>query len=117
MRIRATGLLAFSLLAGCAETDPYQRMGLWNPLGANDANLRAMVADPRDLELGQGGARGAGDMGAAAVARLRTDTVRRLPASSISKVQPADAGAATEGGSGAATPAAPVAAPAGGGSP
>ena len=55
MRIRA--LITLPLLvwiAGCAETDPYQRTGSWQPTGANAINLAAMVANPADLVRGRG---------------------------------------------------------------
>ena len=102
------------LLAGCAQTDPYTRPGEWHPLGANAANLRAMIADPRDLDEGRGAGFSEGDVAVAAVARLRADAVKRLPASSISPVKTSDSGA-QQGGGEAATPAAPVAAPVGAG--
>ncbi len=112
MPITAKSLLALGcLLAGCAEIDPYQRPGVWHPLGANAANLRAMVSDPRDLEFGRASGPSPGDIGAAAVARLRADAVRRLPASAISHVRASETGPA-QGPGDAATPAAPVAAPA-----
>jgi hypothetical protein len=41
-------------MAGCAQTDPYQRIGAWQPSGVVDGNLAAMVADPRDLIRGHG---------------------------------------------------------------
>ena len=108
---QALGLLTLlGLLAGCTETEPYERAGQWNPIGANAANLRAMVADPHDLELGRGAGPFAGDMGAAAVARLRAGAVHPLPSSAISGVRTTDTGAAPAGASEGATAAAPVAA-------
>ncbi len=98
-------------LASCAQTDPYTRPGEWHPLGANAANLRAMAADPRDLDEGRAAAFSEGDIAVAAVARLRADAVKRLPASAISEVKATDTGPAAGAGD-AATPAAPVAAPA-----
>lgn len=98
-------------LAACEQTDPYVRPGDWRPLGANAANLRAMVADPADLYQGRAAAASPGDLAAAAVARLRADAVKRLPASSIAEVHVTDT-SAQQGYGNAATPAAPVAAPA-----
>ncbi len=115
----ACHLLALGLaVAGCGSTEPYVRAGEWHPLGANAANLRAMVADSRDLDLGRGANFSEGDIGAAAVVRLRADAVKRLPASSISTVRANDTGAPSGPGN-EATPAAPVAALAGatGGAP
>lgn len=106
-------LLAFGCaLASCAQTDPYTRPGQWHPLGANAANLRAMVADPRDLYQGRISADQPGDMAAAAVERLRADAVKRLPASAISGVLATDTGPSAGGPGNEATAAAPVTAPA-----
>jgi type IV pilus biogenesis protein CpaD/CtpE len=110
MPITAKTVLALGcLLAGCAELDPYQRPGVWRPLGANAANLRAMVSDPRDLEYGRASGPSPGDIGAAAVARLRADAVRRLPASATAQMKATDTSPAQRPGD-AATPASPVAA-------
>lgn len=47
-------LIGAFLVAACTYDlgDPFQRPGTFKPLGANDANLRVMVANPDDL-LGQ----------------------------------------------------------------
>lgn len=49
--MRIAFLLAVLLLpAGCGlNSDPMKQPGTWEPTGANDINLRAMVADPADL--------------------------------------------------------------------
>ncbi|MEO9189389.1 MAG: hypothetical protein ABI224_05190 [Acetobacteraceae bacterium] len=108
---RSLAILALVLtLAACDRTEPYTRQGDWHPLGANAANLSAMVADPRDLYQGRGAVSSAGDLAAAAVARLRADAVKRLPASSISDVHATDTGPQAAPGN-EATPSAPVAAP------
>jgi type IV pilus biogenesis protein CpaD/CtpE len=53
--IRTTVLLAgVLLLTGCADRDPYRRTDVWQPTGANAANLAAMVANPYDLIRGHG---------------------------------------------------------------
>jgi len=51
----ALGPLALATLAlgGCSMTDPYQREGTWKPLGVNDLNIAAQVANPADLTRGQ----------------------------------------------------------------
>ena len=45
------------LLGGCAgsplASDPFAQPGTWSETGVNDANLRAMVADPHDLVAGK----------------------------------------------------------------
>lgn len=89
-------LLAPLLLAaaGCSVTDPLQREGLWRPTGANEANLRLMVAMPSDLVQGVAARDADGHGAARAVERLRAGRVRPLPNVSISKVAPVGGGAA-----------------------
>ena len=95
--MRARAALAFALLpalAGCAVTDPLTQEGLWHPTGANEANLRLMVAAPSDLARGVA-ARGADGHGAArAVDRLRRGRVKPLPDVGIATSAPAGAVAA-----------------------
>jgi type IV pilus biogenesis protein CpaD/CtpE len=43
-----------TLLPGCAQTDPYKREGMWQPVGANAINLAAMLDKPSDLVRGRG---------------------------------------------------------------
>lgn len=64
--LAAFGLVA--LLAGCAV--PVDERG-WVPTGANEANLRAMIADPQDLERGRGTTLADGDIDVRAVGRWR----------------------------------------------
>jgi type IV pilus biogenesis protein CpaD/CtpE len=47
-------IAAIAVLTGCAGRDPYQRVDVWRPTGANTANIAAMVANPRDLLRGHG---------------------------------------------------------------
>ena len=46
-----------TVLAGCANgplnSDPTKQPGTWSPKDDNEANLRAMVADPHDLLVGK----------------------------------------------------------------
>jgi len=49
MMPRFTALFVLLALLGCDRTDPYLRDGVWHPNGANQANLRAMVALPSSL--------------------------------------------------------------------
>jgi hypothetical protein len=86
-------LAGTAVLGGCS--DPFQREGTWHSTGVNDDNLRAMVADTRDLDRGVSEPGANGRLATAAVTRLRTGRVKPLPDSGISKI----------GGSGA-TPAA-----------
>ena len=88
--IRSLALLA--LLTGCVEHDPYVRQGEWRPLGANATNLRAMVADPSDLYAGRGASGTDGQLAAVAVARVRADKVKKLPASGVAEIKVGDPG-------------------------
>jgi len=78
---RLMPLLAGALaLAGCAGlADPMERAGTWQPRGANEANLRAMIANPADLERGEGDPRGRARQAAGAIERLEDDAVKPLP--------------------------------------
>ncbi len=82
-------------LSACDLTDPYLRAGAWRPNGANEANLRAMVAVPADLVLAapQGPADGA--LAADALNRLRHDNVRPLPDSGVAQIVPVSGGTST----------------------
>ena len=84
-------LILFLVLAGCAAEDPLNRPGLWHPVGANDANLAVMVADPNDLVTGVVDQRMDGQVAAAAVARYRAGKVKDLPDSNIAQFGPAAA--------------------------
>ena len=83
LRIGATVLLLG--LAGCID-DPFERPGTWQPAGVNDRNLRAMIADPEDLERGSAALRERGAAGANAATRLLTEQRRPLPATSSSRL-------------------------------
>ncbi len=85
-----TRLFWLLLLAGCAANpltgDPMQRAGTWAPTGNNDANLRAMIADPHDLLAGAELPDGLGAEAAPAVGRLlsgRTPPLLDEPTSSL----------------------------------
>jgi len=79
-RLRLGFLGALVLASGCAGlADPFERPGTWTPRGANDANLRAMIVNPADLERGEGDPRGRGRQAANAVERLEDDAVKPLP--------------------------------------
>jgi hypothetical protein len=74
-------LIGALLVAGCSydTTDPYQRPGTYNPTGDNDANLRAMVANPHDLVEGTGPGLSTGAEAAPPVARLLAGKRYPLP--------------------------------------
>ncbi len=89
------------LLSGCAGLfNPYQRAGTWRPEQLAASNGKAMAADQRDLVSGVQSSGSVGYEAASAVARLRTDKVRDLPASGISKLVPIAFGASPGGGGG-----------------
>ncbi len=68
---RLIPLAAALVIGGCTAQEPYERPGTWRATGANDANLRAMVANPSDLDRGVAPAAPArGEMGALAASRL-----------------------------------------------
>ncbi len=96
---RMMGISALLVLVGCADTDPYTREGVWRPSGTNEANLRAMVANPADLARGVGDGTGDSQQAEAAIERLRADKVKALPASGIAQIN-ITGGGSNSGGSG-----------------
>jgi hypothetical protein len=74
-------------VAGCAGlNDPFQRQGTWRPENLNDANITAMVANPRHLEQGIGDDASPGALSAAAVHRLLTDHVKPLASTGVGPI-------------------------------
>jgi type IV pilus biogenesis protein CpaD/CtpE len=71
--------LGLGWLCGCAETDPYQRPGLWQPEGVNAGNIATMAQDPRDLIRGHATPGPEWRSGAAAVDRWWNDKAKPLP--------------------------------------
>jgi pimeloyl-ACP methyl ester carboxylesterase len=69
------------LLAACESYDVVgpDRPGTWQPIGANNSNLQAMVADPSHLDRGVGASTDRGHAGSDAVQRLLEDRRRALP--------------------------------------
>jgi len=82
----ARAALPLLVLAGCSQIDPLTKEGVWRPTGANDANLRAMVAVPSDLAYGRAARTSDGNLAARAVERLRTGRVYPLQDAGISKI-------------------------------
>ena len=74
-------LIGFVVISGCSYDpfDPYQRPGTWNPEGSNDANLRAMVANPHDLVQGTGQGVSSGAEATPPVARVLAGKRYPLP--------------------------------------
>ena len=88
-------------LAGCASSEQFERPGTWKlppaGQGANDANLRTMVVNPRDLVAGTGEP---GSLGTEAVQPInRLLTGRRQP---LANVNANSIGAQQGGGGGGA---------------
>ena len=100
MTLRSIALLGLLCPAGCDAIDPYSRADAWHPNGANDADLRAMVAVPSDLALATPASPADGALAAAALTRLRRDQVRSLLNSGLAKI-------AVGGAPAAAAPSAP----------
>jgi hypothetical protein len=89
--MRHAVLLVLFGLAACTRQDPFDRPGTWslpdNASSANDANLRTMVVDPRDLTAGTGDENSASPEAAAPVKRLLAGKRVALPDSTISAVR------------------------------
>ncbi len=99
-KLAATGSL-FWLAACTPATDPLYRDGLWEASHVNRENLTQMVANPSDLVRGTGTTSSDGQIAASAVDRLRTDKVKKLPASDIAAITAGSSGDNNSGSSGA----------------
>lgn len=91
--LHAIGLLL--LLAGCVED--YARPGTWQPRGANEANLRAMLANPADAAQGTAAVDDRGQPGSLAAQRLERGQRPPLPEMRLSRIGVATGGAAGSG--------------------
>jgi type IV pilus biogenesis protein CpaD/CtpE len=90
------GLLA--IIQGCAATDPLLNENDWRPTGVNERNIAAEVVNPADLSHGQEAKEGSdGQLAAAAILRLRTGHVKKLPDSAITDLQVQSSGAPAGG--------------------
>lgn len=99
MSARQLIALLAAFVAGCAEADPYRRHGMWQPEGANSANIAAMVQNPADLLRGRAERSAETHRAADAVERLWSDRERPFPGRGApSSVLPAVSG--SEGASG-----------------
>jgi len=90
------------LLASCGSYDVIgpDRPGTWQPIGANNTNLQAMVADPSHLDRGVGASTERGHAGTDAVQRLLEDRRRALPITRTTTVGAGGAGGGGGGGGG-----------------
>jgi hypothetical protein len=78
-------ILLLALLCGCATND-LDRPGTWRPNGANDTNLRAMIADPAHLRAGVAAPTERAEPATQAIRRLQTDRRRPLPDSRAAQI-------------------------------
>jgi type IV pilus biogenesis protein CpaD/CtpE len=109
--MRSAVLLALLALSACTQ-DPFDKPGTWSLPpntasgmgGANDANLRAMIIDPRDLTAGTGEQNSAGTAASIPVQRLIAGRRAPLPQSGISDVRISGDQSGSAGSSGTAPP-------------
>jgi hypothetical protein len=89
------------LLPSCAEQD-FERSGTWQATGANEANLRAMLAEPSHAVRGVADTTARGGTVSMAVRRLDEDRRRPLPDSRAAQIgsapSPTGGGAPPAGG-------------------
>jgi hypothetical protein len=89
--------------SACTPDYPMDKEGTWHvpPVSANDANLRTMIVNPRDLVAGQGESTTLGAEAAPPVRRLLTGNRYPLPASDVVQINltnsPAQAPTGQEG--------------------
>ena len=76
---------ALLALAACTE-DPFERPGTWQPVGANDANLRAMVQDPATLRRGVGAGTDRGQQGSTPITTLEAGQRPAVPTTALTSV-------------------------------
>ncbi len=81
-------LFALPLLAaGCMTPEPFEREGTWRATGANQTNLRAMVADPSHLDRGIAPATPTrGEAAARGISRSTGANAPRLPSGNTGTV-------------------------------
>jgi hypothetical protein len=77
--LRAGAPFLLLLCASACTQEPFDRPGTWKASGANDRNLRAMIAEPADLRRGVAPTSERGNAGANAATRLLTEQRRALP--------------------------------------
>lgn len=97
--VRLRPACALLLLAAC-QTDDLNRPGTWRPGGANDANLRAMVADPGHLRAGVAAPTERAMPATQAIRRMETDRRRPLPDTRAAQIGAANASAVPSGSGG-----------------
>jgi hypothetical protein len=97
-------LLVTPMLAGCGNVDQFNHPGTWKlppaGQGANDANLRAMVANPNDLVAGADEPGSNGAESVRPVDLLLTGRRRPLPSVNASSIGASSGGAGQQGAAG-----------------
>jgi hypothetical protein len=83
----AASALCAGALGGCETYDPQLRAGVWHPIHPNRANLAMMAASPADLVHGHGSQTTDGILAAAAIDRLESNKLKKLPDAGLSDVQ------------------------------
>ena len=76
-------LYALLLVIGGCSTDDHSRPGTWRPNGANETNLRAMIADPTHLRAGVAAPTERAAPASLAIRRMNADRRKPLPDSRI----------------------------------
>ena len=92
----AASALCAGAVAGCNTYDPQLRAGVWHPIRPNRANLTMMAANPADLVRGHGSSTTDGILAAAAIDRLESNKVKKLPDAGLSDVQVKSQGSSGE---------------------
>jgi hypothetical protein len=85
--LTAMAVAGAAALSGCNATDPLLRDGLWRPTHVNRADLTLMAANPADLVRGTGETTTNGVLAQAAVDRLYTNKVKKLPEAGLAQIQ------------------------------
>lgn len=96
-------LIILLALGACSlAQDPFSQPGTWEPTYDNDANLRAMVANPHDLVAGEPMDGAVGPEAAGAADKLMTGKRAKLPDTEASSVYGTSSGGSGSGGAGEA---------------
>jgi type IV pilus biogenesis protein CpaD/CtpE len=72
------------------------REGLWHPIHTNRANTTLMAANPADLVRGHGVSGSDAQLDAAAIERLETNKVKKLPDAGLSDISVKSQGGSSE---------------------
>lgn len=70
-------------LASCTQYGAWNSQGMWQPIGSNSANLRAMIANPQDIVSGRGSVTAPGGEAARAVTNFETGRTPSLASTSV----------------------------------